>query len=68
MIEYEYKLQGDGRDSWKATEKDAQGNVSNVYMVYENPNKKVDQSRIDIDTLTGEELQKLANRLKPLLK
>ena len=67
MIEYEYKLQGDGRDSWKATEKDAQGNVTNVYMVYENPNKKTNISNIDIDSITEEDLTKLAQKLKKYL-
>jgi hypothetical protein len=67
MITYEYKLQGNGKPSWKATETDEFGNVVNIYMVYEEPNKKRDISNIDVDTLTAEELQKLANRLKPLL-
>ena len=36
---YAYKRQGDGRDSWIATETDSEGTVINRYMVYENPEK-----------------------------
>lgn len=70
MITYEYKLQGNGKDSWVATETDEQGIVVNKYMVYEDPinKKKVDISNIDIDSVKGEDLQKLADKLKPLLK
>jgi hypothetical protein len=35
--EYEYKLQGDGRDSWIVTEFDANDLILSKYMVYENP-------------------------------
>ena len=36
---YAYKRQGDGRDSWIATDTDSEGTVINRYMVYENPEK-----------------------------
>lgn len=35
--EYVYEHQGNGRDSWRVTEKDSLGAVVNVYMVYERP-------------------------------
>jgi hypothetical protein len=35
--EYEYKLQGDGRDSWIVTEFDVNDLILSKYMVYENP-------------------------------
>jgi hypothetical protein len=55
--EYTYKQQGDGRDSWKVVEKDEQGKVLNVYMVYEDPNK------IKTVGFTDEELTLIANRM-----
>jgi hypothetical protein len=55
--EYKYKKQGDGRDSWKVVEKDEQGKVLNVYMVYEDPNK------IKTVGFTDEELTLIANRM-----
>jgi hypothetical protein len=70
MITYEYKLQGNGKDSWTATETNDIGEVIAKYMVYEDPNKikKIDLKDIDIDTMSQSELEKLANKLKPLLK
>ena len=35
--EYEYKLQGDGRDSWEVREYGDNNELISVYMVYENP-------------------------------
>lgn len=35
--EYVYEHQGNGKDSWKVTEKDSLGAVVNVYMIYERP-------------------------------
>jgi hypothetical protein len=66
MIEYIYKRQGDGRDSWVAIETDDKGTVINKYMVYEDPYavKKVDASLLDIDSLTEEQILKLKERLK----
>ena len=70
-IEYKYKKQGDGRDSWEVTEwQDTSKKVMlDKYMVYEDPavEKKQDISNIDIDTLTNKELKKLAAKLKPEL-
>lgn len=63
-----YKQQGNGKDSWCVKTFD-NGELISAEMVYENPNtKKIDISKIDIDTLTNDELVKLANRLKPHLK
>ena len=36
--EYQYKLQGDGRDSWTVTEYNDLNEIISVYMVYEDPN------------------------------
>ena len=36
--EYQYKLQGDGRDSWVVTEYNELDEITSVYMVYEEPN------------------------------
>ena len=35
--EYTYKLQGDGRDSWKVSEYDENDELISAYMVYEDP-------------------------------
>jgi hypothetical protein len=37
---YTYKRQGNGVDSWTVTETDSNGEVTSIYMVYEDPNKK----------------------------
>lgn len=65
--EIEYKLQGDGRDSWMIKEYDENDNLITSYMVYENPNKLVDISNIDIDTLNEEQLNKLIIKIKEKL-
>jgi len=40
MINYTEKIQGDGSLSWVAVETDSDGNVTNTYMVYDDPFKK----------------------------
>ena len=68
MIEYEHKLQGDGRDSWKVTEWETNKKevMLSCYMVYEDPTKeqKVDISKTDVDTIDPKELTKLAQKIK----
>lgn len=61
---YTYEKQGDGRDSWLCEEPNG-----NKYMVYEDPftEKKTDLSNIDVDSLTDEQLKKIATRLKGLM-
>lgn len=63
MIKYEYKKQGDGRDSWIAIETDSDGKEITRYMVYEDPNTRINLSNIDITTLTDEQVQQLKTRL-----
>jgi len=67
MITYQYKLQGNGKDSWIVTVTNEQGEVIEKYMTYENPNKKTNISNIDIDSITEEDLTKLAQKLKKYL-
>jgi hypothetical protein len=63
-----YKLQGNGQDSWTVTEwKDAsKKELLDKYLVFEDPTieKKQDISKIDIDTLSDFDLNKLAQRIK----
>lgn len=61
---YTYKKQGDDTDSWLCEEPNG-----NKYMVYEDPfkEKKMDIYNIDIDSLSDEQLIKLAERLKRLI-
>jgi len=60
MKTYEYKLQGDGRDSWMCTERDDLGNLLNEYMVYEDPNAPAPNSTPFLDffaSATPEEIE-----------
>jgi len=63
-----YKLQGNGLDSWEIREFDEKGDMTNAYMVYEDPNipVKTDLSKIDIDSLTDEQIIKLKERFSRL--
>ena len=63
---YTYKKQGDGRDSWRCEEFE-DGKIVNIYMVYEDPSvEKVDILKIDIDSLTDEQILKLKARFEAL--
>jgi hypothetical protein len=63
-----YKLQGNGQESWIVTEwKDAsKKELLDKYLFFEDPTieKKQDISKIDIDTLSDFDLNKLAQRIK----
>lgn len=67
MITYQHKLQGNGKDSWTVTVTNEQGEVIEKYVTYENPNKKVNISNINIDSIKEEDLTKLAQKLKKYL-
>lgn len=64
-----YKLQGNGKHSWEVRKYDDNGDLIDAYLVFEDPTKekKIDISKIDVDTMTQADLQKLANKIKPLL-
>ena len=61
--EYQYKLQGDGRDSWTVSEYDENNLLINKYMVYEDPN--INQSKLlsEISKATPEELDEIKRLL-----
>lgn len=67
----EFKLQGDGRDSWIITNIDDNGNIISKYMVYENPNISKGLAIIAFEQasdLEKEEIAKqLANKIKKYL-
>ena len=54
--EYAYKLQGDGRDSWTVTEINEFDEVISVYMVYDDPTKKVGTALQAVMSATPEEI------------
>ena len=68
---YKHKKQGDNSDSWIVEEWDSEARkvLLNRYMTYEDPaiDKKVDISKIDLETLTDDQLNALAEKLKPKL-
>lgn len=68
MTTYEYKRQGDGRDSWTVTETDQNGNVLNKYMVYEDPNKPA-VPNVDVvallQSLPQEQIEQIRQILNP---
>jgi hypothetical protein len=57
-----YKLQGDGKDSWRIDEIENNEIVSS-YMVYDDPNLPVE---LDIDSLTDAQILKLKQRFDAL--
>lgn len=66
-----YKKQGNGLDSWIIQYVENGQEVKCREVVYEDPNlpaKKLNIDNIDIDSMTAGDLQKLANKLKPMLK
>jgi len=66
--EFEYKLQGNGLDSWVVSEyeDDTKAVLINRYMVYEDPTKPpkgIDMSNVDLTTMTAEQMQQLKTAL-----
>jgi hypothetical protein len=57
--EYQYKLQGDNRDSWIVTEFDENNEIINKYMVYEDPTKQVGTALQAVLNATPEEIEKI---------
>jgi len=66
-----FKKQGNGQDSWIIRYLDDNGKDEQLpEIVFEDPSivKKIKLDNIDIDSMSSEDLQKLAQKLKPLLK
>ncbi len=66
-----YKKQGNGQDSWVIQYVENGLEVKCREVVYEDPNlpaKKLKIDNIDIDSMTQDDLEKLAQKLKPFLK
>ncbi len=67
MIEYTYKKQGNGEDSWRIDtyEDDTKEVLLNSEMVYDNPTIKesVNMSNVDLSTMTKEQLNALKQAL-----
>ena len=66
-----YKKQGNGLDSWIIQYVENGQEVKCREVVYEDPNmpaKKLKIDNIDIDSITKDDLQRLAQKLKPFLK
>lgn len=57
--EYQYKLQGDGRDSWIVIEYDENNELINKYMVYEDPTKEIGTALKAVMSATPEEIEKI---------
>lgn len=67
----EYKKQSNGLDSWMIKYVENGEEVKCREVVYEDPNtpaKKLKIDNIDIDSITKDDLQRLAQKLKPFLK
>ena len=57
--EYEYKLQGDGRDSWIVSEYNDNNELINKYMVYEDPSKQVGTALQAVLSASPEEIEQI---------
>ncbi len=57
--EYQYKLQGDGKDSWIISEYNSNEELTNKYMVYEDPTKQVSPALQAILNATPEEIEQI---------
>lgn len=64
--EYEYKLQGDGRDSWTCTEYNEDQELISKYMLYEDPYKKPVPD-VDIITMLKNLSPETLDEIKKLL-
>lgn len=57
--EYQYKLQGDGRDSWIVSEYNDNNELINKYMVYEDPTKQVGAALQAVLSASPEEIEQI---------
>ena len=57
--EYEYKLQGDGRDSWIVFEYNDLDELINKYMIYEDPTKQIGTALQAVLNATPEEIEQI---------
>jgi len=57
--EYQYKLQGDGRDSWIVSEFNDENELVNKYMVYEDPTKTIGTALQAVLSATPEEIEQI---------
>lgn len=57
--EYQYKLQGDGRDSWTVSEYDDNDELINKYMVYEDPTQTIGTALRAVLSATPEEIEQI---------
>jgi len=57
--EYEYKLQGDGRDSWIVFEYNDSDELINKYMIYEDPTKQIGTALQAVLNATSEEIEQI---------
>lgn len=67
MIEYKYKKQGNGVDSWEVKEwqDETKEVLLNAHMVFEDPTKEklIDISKADISTLKPKQIEDLKTLL-----
>lgn len=57
--EYQYKLQGDGRDSWIVSEYNENNELINKYMVYEDPTKQVGAALQAVLSASPQEIEQI---------
>lgn len=57
--EYEYKLQGDGSDSWIVSEYNDNNELINKNMVYEDPTKQVGAALQAVLSASPEEIEQI---------
>lgn len=57
--EYQYKLQGDGSDSWIVSEYNDNNELINKYMVYEDPTIEVGTALKAVMSATPQEIEKI---------
>jgi hypothetical protein len=61
--EYEYKLQGNGTDSWTVREFNEFDEIISVYMVYEDPTQEIGTALKAVLNATPTELEQIKNLL-----
>jgi hypothetical protein len=57
--EIQYKLQGDGRDSWVVSEFNEIDELVNKYMVYEDPTKQIGTALQAVLNATPQEIEQI---------
>ena len=57
--EYEYKIQGDNRDSWIVSEYNDNNELINKYMVYEDPTKQVGAALQAVLSASPQEIEQI---------